>query len=70
MTLPNLWAAALPAAPTLVERAPVTRKKAELPEPFIPVAFYRKHTEALLRRYMHLSMEMGKDAVGPWQLHV
>jgi hypothetical protein len=28
--------------------------------PITPVAFYRKHTEALLRRYMHLSMEMGR----------
>jgi hypothetical protein len=29
-------------------------------DPITPVAFYRKHTEALLRRYMHLSMEMGR----------
>ncbi|HEY0794613.1 MAG TPA: hypothetical protein VGD64_02420 [Acidisarcina sp.] len=94
MTLPNLWAVALPAAPAIVTAGahdrPVpdsavagsavarpavfragfacaavvpskeTPKTAELPQPFIPVAFYRKHTEALLRRYMHLSMEMGR----------
>lgn len=49
MTLPNIWA---------VSPAPA-RKRVELPEPIIPIAFYRKHTEAVLRRYMHLSMEMG-----------
>ena len=29
-------------------------------EPIETLAFYRKHTEALLRRYMQLSMEMGR----------
>ncbi|HEY0760276.1 MAG TPA: hypothetical protein VGD59_13575 [Acidisarcina sp.] len=50
LTLPNVWAM----SPVLVP------KKAPLPEPVVPVAFYRKHTEALMRRYMHLSMEMGR----------
>jgi hypothetical protein len=49
-TLPTVWAA----VPLRVVRKP------ELEEPIIPVAFYRKHTEASLRRYMHLSMEMGR----------
>ncbi len=52
-TLPNVWA---------MSPVPV-RKKAQRTEPaelITPVAFYRKHTEALLRRYMHLSMEMGR----------
>ena len=56
LPLPCVWAV----APSLV------RKRAELPEPVIPVAFYRKHTEALLRRYMHLSMEMGRRHP-PWE---
>ncbi len=44
--------AAAPAA-----QAQQSRAKAE---PVTPVAFYRRHTEALLRRYMHLSMQMGR----------
>jgi hypothetical protein len=50
LTLPRICAV----APSQV------RRRAELPEPVVPIAFYRKHTEALLRRYMHLSMEMGR----------
>ncbi len=43
------------AAPATQEQH--SRTKAD---PVTPVAFYRKHTEALLRRYMHLSMQMGR----------
>jgi len=50
LTLPNVWA--MTPAPAL--------GRYEFEEPVIPIAFYRKHTEALLRRYMHLSMEMGR----------
>jgi Sigma-70, region 4 len=46
--LPVVWATA--AAPEQVERRPVA------PE----LAFYRKYTEGMLRRYVRLSMESGR----------
>jgi hypothetical protein len=48
--LPVLWATA--------EVTPRPRRK---PQPVVPeLAFYRKYTEALLRRYTRLSMESGR----------
>lgn len=29
-------------------------------EPILPIAFHRRHAEAMLRRYMQLSMQMGR----------
>ncbi len=49
LRLPAVWAAQTRPTTHEAEKKPVT-----------PVAFYRRHTEALLRRYMHLSMEMGR----------
>jgi hypothetical protein len=31
-----------------------------IPEPVVPIAFHRRHAEAMLRRYLQLSMQMGR----------
>ena len=50
-------AAAVSAAPAAVPRwTPMTTRRAEAPV----VAFYRKYTEAMLRRYGKMSMEQGR----------
>ena len=51
--VPKIWAVAAAAAPAV--EAPVAR-----PEPKLELAFYRKYTEALLRRYMRMSIEVGR----------
>ena len=48
--LPSVWAAALPKTLPAAVRS----------EPIETLAFYRKHTEALLRQYMQKSLEMGR----------
>ncbi|WP_260702983.1 hypothetical protein [Edaphobacter flagellatus] len=51
--LPVLWATAA--------RKPKTAKKKAKKKPVVPeIAFYRKYTEALLRRYLRMSMESGR----------
>jgi hypothetical protein len=53
VVLPAVWAVAA--------RKPVTKKKPKRKKPVVPeIAFYRKYTEALLRRYLKLSMETGR----------
>ena len=49
--LSSVWATALPKA------LPATTVRSE---PIETLAFYRKHTEALLRQYMQKSLEMGR----------
>lgn len=39
---------------------PKQTEKAEAEKPPVEVAFYRKYTEGMLRRYMYRSMEIGK----------
>jgi predicted DNA-binding protein (UPF0251 family) len=41
-------------------QAPKTAAKAPLNEPVISLAFYRKHTERMLRRYLYASMQVGR----------
>jgi predicted DNA-binding protein (UPF0251 family) len=54
--LPMVWATA-PASVVIDEKQPeVAEHRRTAPE----VAFYRKYTEGLLRRYMRLSMEAGR----------
>jgi len=53
VVLPALWAMAQE------KRAPTPKKKNETRVP-PEMAFYRKYTEGLLRRYMKLSMESGR----------
>ena len=52
--LPAVWATA---APSRVKTVPeVVQQKKTAPE----LAFYRKYTEGMLRRYVRLSMEAGR----------
>jgi hypothetical protein len=39
---------------------PQGKPPAQTPAPDISVAFYRKHTESLLRRYLYASMQVGR----------
>jgi hypothetical protein len=41
-------------------RAIVTPAKLPAAEPIISLAFYRKHTESMLRRYLYASMQVGR----------
>jgi len=50
LTLPSVWATANPSA----------RPGYFRPAPLSGAPFYRKHTEALLRRYLRVSMDMGR----------
>jgi DNA-directed RNA polymerase specialized sigma24 family protein len=36
-------------------------KTEEKPEPNVSLAFYRKHTERMLRRYLYASMQVGRS---------
>jgi DNA-directed RNA polymerase specialized sigma24 family protein len=40
------------------ERRPKAEEKAE---PLVSLAFYRKHTESMLRRYLYASMQVGRS---------
>ena len=40
---------------------PDTASKPQTPEPLVSYAFYRKHTESLIRRYLHASMTIGRS---------
>ena len=52
--LPVVWATAAPKPAT-------PKKKTKRKKPVVPeLAFYRKYSEALLRRYLRLSMETGR----------
>ena len=51
LTLPRVWGHSAAAPVRKAESAAV---------PLSSVAFYRKHTEALLRHYMYVSMHMGR----------
>jgi hypothetical protein len=52
--LDYVWAT----SPEMLNKA--TPKDKGVAEPVETLAFYRKHTERLLRQYMHTSMEMGR----------
>ena len=54
IAVPRIMAVAEPT------RAPVAEDQPVRPEPKVELAFYRKYTEAMLRRYLHLSMEVGR----------
>ena len=65
LELPMIWGSACPeftpsqphrALPAKEEEPP--RKR--LPEPAASLAFYRKHTESMLRRYLYASMQVGR----------
>jgi hypothetical protein len=54
--LPRVWAVAAPAAVDSEGQPKAAAQKPPVPE----LAFYRKYTEAMLRRYMRLSTEAGR----------
>lgn len=77
LQLPVVWGAAGPQAVwsevrKKSERTQATTVRAPIrsPEPHASLAFYRKHTESMLRRYLYASMTVGrtpellKDSVG------
>lgn len=58
-------AAATAPRPVLVKsiaasRQPRTECSTAVPEPLVCYAFYRKHTERMLRRYLYASMQVGR----------
>ena len=64
VAVPRIWAVAEPlpasAAPAGAKDAPAPERKPLQPEPRVELAFYRKYTEAMLRRYLRVSMEVGR----------
>ncbi|MGD0737860.1 MAG: sigma factor-like helix-turn-helix DNA-binding protein [Terracidiphilus sp.] len=70
LLLPTIWAASNPdvawqeEARLKVEQraAQLAKKTAKAPdaEPVTSLAFYRKHTESMLRRYLYASMQVGR----------
>ena len=69
LQLPLVWAAnaalqpRLLPDPQLLQQAPTAKKARTTPEtpPPITWAFYRKHTENLLRRYLYASFQIGRS---------
>lgn len=61
LQLATVWAVSIEPAQRPAAK-PATRKaiKAEEPVPPISLAFYRKHTESMLRRYLYASMQVGR----------
>jgi hypothetical protein len=54
VAVPRIWAVAESM------RAPIAQGQPAPPQPKVELAFYRKYTEAMLRRYLRLSMEVGR----------
>lgn len=61
LQLATVWAVSIEPAQRPATK-PATRKatRAQEPVPPISLAFYRKHTESLLRRYLYASMQVGR----------
>ena len=65
LQLPMIWGASGPQAVGREDRRkqqePAARCEAKSPpEPVVSLAFYRKHTESMLRRYLYASMQVGR----------
>lgn len=52
VAVPRIWAVAEPTRALIAESQPVP--------PAVELAFYRKYTEAMLRRYLRISMQVGR----------
>jgi hypothetical protein len=72
LQLPVIWGATSARQPWIKERTESEEqfeckksirraRNAQLAEPLITVAFYRKHTESMLRRYLYASMQVGRS---------
>jgi len=70
LQLPTVWGASSPQSawqerPRTWIRKPVQPSEAKqavasAPAPVVSLAFYRKHTESMLRRYLYASMQVGR----------
>jgi len=69
LQLPSIWGAGGSQAAWQQDRRIVPRKPAAAPPkrmplpaeaPLVSLAFYRKHTESMLRRYLYASMQVGR----------
>ncbi|MGB6746200.1 MAG: sigma factor-like helix-turn-helix DNA-binding protein [Terracidiphilus sp.] len=65
LQLPVIWGSSAAQADWRLERAAWVEAAASQPEPNeagppISLAFYRKHTESILRRYLYASMQVGR----------
>ncbi len=67
LQLPMVWESSVPQLAWQQDRRdravkPATRPADKEPEigPAISLAFYRKHTESMLRRYLYASMQVGR----------
>jgi DNA-directed RNA polymerase specialized sigma24 family protein len=66
--LPIDWEASISAAATQIEHRKWERRQPEksgansarAPKPDASLAFYRRHTESLLRRYLYASLQVGR----------
>jgi hypothetical protein len=57
---PGVYAAPVPCDPTYAQEARMNGAACGVEAPKVEVAFYRKYTEAMLRRYLRLSMQAGR----------
>ena len=66
LQLPTIWGASNAQVALQDQRRALKQKQAGKPtnappaEPLITLAFYRKHTESMLRRYLYASMQVGR----------
>lgn len=63
LQLPMVWAAspAKSMRPVYTGRGETSlQKDAGAPRPAVSLAFYRRHTESMLRRYLYASMQVGR----------
>jgi len=70
LQLPTIWGASNAQVALQHQRRTLKKKQAAQPvgkpsnappaEPLISLAFYRKHTESMLRRYLYASMQVGR----------
>ena len=58
LQLPLVWGSGAPVQPPQRKKTIWEAKPAA--EPVVSLAFYRKHTESLLRRYLYASMQVGR----------
>lgn len=65
LLLPAIWGSSAAQADWELEKAAWIEAAASQPEPdeaapSVSLAFYRKHTESILRRYLYASMQVGR----------
>jgi DNA-directed RNA polymerase specialized sigma24 family protein len=58
--VPRIWAVAETSPVAGKQPTPVAEPQPVKPQPKVELAFYRKYTEAMLRRYLRVSTEVGR----------